>query len=987
MSSRESAALLEQEKKPDPQQESDAPRAVPAPGTARADDAQWVRVEAANFQRGIPLPEHPNNGDEARYPSRYANYSKGLPHDALGDVDTLEYSKLLNAITSGDPLAFEAITLGGSRKLANPQAAYAYQLEGADSHAIATAPAPTFESLETSGEMEELYWMSLARDISFLDYATSPPVITEALQRLNQLDVFRGPHTDGQVTPGTLFRDTLPGSRVGPFLSQFLLQDVPYGTQTLSQRIRTRVAGDDRVFTFPEWLRIQNGQPPAQGETLDPTPRYIRNGRDLAEFVHHDFPLQSSLHAALIISAQNDTDRDPSSSPLAHDPNNPYLDYLKQEAFATFGNADGQDLIGRIMKLALFGVWFQKWQVHRRLRPEEFGGRVHNKKTGARDYAVNNELLASPVLPKVFERNNALNGGQGGSYLLAQTFPEGSPLHPSYGSGHSTYVGAGVTMLKAFYRADLPVKKPVVPSADGLSLVPYTGPTLMVDDELDKLAMNIGVGRLFAGVHWRSDHEHAVRLGELIALRVLQDLSRTYSEDFSGYRVRTFGGNALTITATAPALPNHVSSVTGFSLVDGNGQPVPGYEQLHNDVRLKLDTLPAGWRFQVRTFPETVGSVKFVCNGATEYDNDAPYKAPQNTPVAEPGTNTLVATPYSGSGTSGLGGVPHFLRFHVESQWAWTGSLQHGRLGHAAVLLPNGKVLVGPTRDRLTTELYDPATGQWSLTGSVKHARIDYTLTLLANGKVLLAGGIQSGTRVAEAELYDPATGAWSSAGSLVQGRDRHTATLLRDGRVLVVGGSAASQVEVYNPATGWSIPPSQPEFPTLLGQTATLLPDGQVLVVGGHATSPRTQLFNPATNTWTTIAHPGVALQWHTATLLKNGLVLVAGGTRSWLFTPSTRSWAAAGNLVVHHHSHTATLLPNGKVLLVGGLQDDVNSAVPEAELYDPVTKTWKLTARNILPRYSHAAVLLPNGKVLVAGRNLGSTPIRTCELYTPDP
>ena len=753
MSSRESAAPQQQAEKPDTQQEPDGLRAVPQPSVERADAAQQVRVEAANFQRTQPLPEHPDNGDEARYPSRFASYSKALPHDALGDVDTVEYDKLLAAIASGDSAAFEAITLGGTRKLSNPQSAYAYQLEGADSHALAIAPAPAFASRETAGEMEELYWMALARDVSFLDYASSPPVIAEALQRLNQLDVFRGPQVNGQVTLDTLFRDSLPGSRVGPFISQFLLQVVPYGTQTLSQRINTRVAGDDRVFTFDEWLRIQNGQQPSKSETLDPTPRYIRNGRDLAEFVHHDFPLQSSLNAALILSTQHDNDRDPKSSPPVHDPNNPYRGYLKQDAFATFGNADGQDLIGRIMKLALLGVWFQKWQVHRRLRPEEFGGRVHNTKAGTRTYPVNAELLASPVLQRIFERNRVLNGGTGGTYLLNQAFPEGSPIHPAYGSGHSTYVGAGVTMLKAFYKVDVPVKNPVVPSADGLSLVPWSGPTLTIENELDKLAMNIGVGRLFGGVHWRTDHENAVRLGELIALRVLQDLARTYNEDFAGFQVRTFGGNTLTITATAPELPNHVSAVTGFSLVDGNDQPVPGYEELRNDVTLKADKLPAGWTIRVNTFPATVGSVRTVLDGATRHDNAAPYTVSRNTHYTGPGAHSLVATPYSGSNGSGLGGVPHFLRFQVESHWAETGSLNDPRMSHKTILLPNGKVLMGPTYGAATTELYDPATEQWSFTGSAKHVRSDYTATLLRNGKVLVVGGAVSPNWPTETEL------------------------------------------------------------------------------------------------------------------------------------------------------------------------------------------------------------------------------------------
>jgi hypothetical protein len=171
--------------------------AVPTPGPARADAARQVRVDAADFQRGIPLPAHPDNGDEARYPSRFASYSKGLPHDSLGEVNTAEYDKLLTAVNSGNPSDFEAITLGGGtdpRLLANPQSAYAYQLEGADSHALAIAPAPTFASPEAAGEVEEMYAMSLVRDIHFQDYtaATPPAIISEILLRLNQLSDFRG---------------------------------------------------------------------------------------------------------------------------------------------------------------------------------------------------------------------------------------------------------------------------------------------------------------------------------------------------------------------------------------------------------------------------------------------------------------------------------------------------------------------------------------------------------------------------------------------------------------------------------------------------------------------------------------------------------------------------------------------------------------------------------------------------------------------------
>lgn len=664
--------------------------AVPAPGSARADAAKQVRVDAATFQRGISLPTPTNNGDEDRHASHYANYSKGLPHDTYGDVlvngTSDPYVTMVNAVNSGDPEQLEAIPLAGPRRLVNPQAAYAYQLEGADSHALATLPAPAFTSREAAGEMEELYWMSLSRDVAFQDYTASPPPspLAEALQELDTHPDFRGPKANGHVTAGTLFRDTLPGSTQGPYLSQFLLLDVPYGTQRLSQRIQTRVSGDDRLFAFPEWLNIQNGQLPSAGqqERFDPTPRYIRNGRDLAEYVHRDFPLQSSLNAALIILGQNDNDTDPKSAPPVHDPNNPYLDYVKQEAFVTFGNADLLDLIGRVMKLALQGQWYQKWQVHRRLRPEEFGGRVNHQKTGGPPrYQIPSTLLNSPVFSRVFNRNKALNlqfnNVDEGYFLLNQAYPEGSPLHPAYGSGHSTYVGAGVTMLKAFFRTTRPVKNPVVPSADGLSLVPYTGPTLTLQDELDKLASNIGLGRLFAGVHYRSDHEHAVRLGELIALRVLQDLARTYNEahhgDFPGFLVTTFGGNTLTLNPTGPSLPNAVSAIACFSLINADtDQPVAGFDPLLNGAILNRANLPPNLNIRAHASPSSsVSSVRFTYDGTSSIDNEAPYSLGSGTGgnyppfTLTPGTHVLSATPYQGSNAGRLGGVPLTIRFTV----------------------------------------------------------------------------------------------------------------------------------------------------------------------------------------------------------------------------------------------------------------------------------------------------------------------------------
>jgi hypothetical protein len=629
----------------------------------RADIARAIRVGAAEAEYARGVPENPDNNDEERYPSRFASYSKGLRHDALGDVNTADYDALLNALLGANPAAdLEALLLGGERKLVNPLAGFSYLPVGPDPHALALRPAPLFTSDEVSGELDELYWMSLVRDVPFQDYTSNPPtLITQALQRLNQLREYRGAREGGVVTGQSLFRAEVPGSAKGPFVSQFLLLDVPYGAQVIPQRNLTRVPGDDRVFRFDEWLRIQNGALPSQPAVHDPVRRYIRNGRDLAEWVHLDQPIQASLNAALLLVQLGDVDADPKSSPLVFDELNPYRNYRNQDAFATLGNGDGLDLVSRIVNPALRAQWFQKWLIHRRLRPEEYAGRVHNTVTGARTYPVPAELLNSPVLPLVLARNNTLNGGAGGTYLLNQAFPEGSPVHPAYASGHSTYIGAGVTMLKALYK-DIPIPNPVVPSEDGTALVPYTGPTLYAFDELDKLASNVGVGRLFAGVHWRTDHDHGVRLGELLALRTLQDLSRYYNEPFAGFQVRTFGGNTLTVNANTPVLPNIVSAVDGFTVV--NAATGKELAKVYNGSVLDLSDLgTTNLAIVAWTYEGQVGSVRLQLDGTTLVDNQAPYSFATAVSV---GTHVLTATPFSEANAQGLGGVPLTVRVTVQ---------------------------------------------------------------------------------------------------------------------------------------------------------------------------------------------------------------------------------------------------------------------------------------------------------------------------------
>ena len=226
-----------------------------------------------------------------------------------------------------------------------------------------------------------------------------------------------------------------------------------------------------------------------------------------------------------------------------------------QTGFATFGPIHVLQVLGEVLGRALRATWWQKWGVHRRLRPEEYGGRVHNHITGARTYPLHTSILTSL-------QSGGLSGHFGGqtgdtgtprftSYLLPQAYPEGAPTHPAYGAGHATGAGACATILKAFFDEEALVENPVLASADGSSLVTYTPPTgeaaLTVGGELNKLAGNIALFRNAAGVHWRSDYTESLPFGEAIAIGLLQEMSLGFNEDDAMFKLTRFDGQEIRI--------------------------------------------------------------------------------------------------------------------------------------------------------------------------------------------------------------------------------------------------------------------------------------------------------------------------------------------------------------------------------------------------------------------------------------------------------
>jgi hypothetical protein len=503
-----------------------------------------VRQQAALQQAEVDPGPHLDNGDEALYGNRIGSFTKGLPHNARGEVDAAAYRALLDALTASDPALFESIPMGAGnlarqRKLVNPQASLAFDLEGRDSHQFLTPPPPELSSTEAAAEAVELYWQAAMRDISFVQYPYAPYAEAAATD-LSKLSDFRGPRYGKRVTPATLFRGFTPGDLAGPYISQFLLKGAPFGAQYVEQRMRCLRPGLDYMTDFNDWLAAQNGVEPRRANEFESQRRFVQTGRDLAQWVHIDVLYQAYFNAALILSASPDSGDTVTGGGMGAklNPGNPYNASTTQTGFATFGLPQIMALVAEVSTRALKAVWFQKWQVHRRLRPEAYGGLVHLTRTEVADYPIAKDaLFASQALGETYRRH--------GTYLLPQAYPEGSPLHPSYGAGHATVAGACVTMLKAFFDESFVIPNPVVPGLDGQTLVPYRGADedrLTVGGELNKLAANIGIGRNFAGIHWRSDYTESVKLGEAVAISVLEDQRLTYNEPFEGFRFTKFDG-------------------------------------------------------------------------------------------------------------------------------------------------------------------------------------------------------------------------------------------------------------------------------------------------------------------------------------------------------------------------------------------------------------------------------------------------------------
>jgi hypothetical protein len=506
-----------------------------------------LRTGAAKQDLALgPAPQSPN-GDEQLYSDKSASYSKPLLQDGICAVNLGAWASFKKALQSAKNSDYEAIIIGGTRTLNGPQAAYAFDLEALDAVQWGNAPAkgdplspplvPPFDTVTSASygaQLIEMYWASMLRDVAFTDYSTNATAAAAAAELTGQ-STYRGPRDgSGNVTPSLLFRGNFQGETVGPYMSQLAITPTSFGQQPFPMQFTTYLPGIDYMTDATTFLQVQNGIDTGLRNQTDPTPRYLHDWRGLGALTHVDGLYQEYLNALLILGTIG----------APPNPGNPYIGSKTQNAFCTFGGPDIQQCVAEVAARALQKVWYQKWLIHLTHRPEWGGGLVNQLLTGSPLQAQPNaNILNSQALAQSFSKY--------GTYFLSQAFPEGSPAHPSYPTGHGTAGGACITILKFFFDGSFVIPNPQMPSNDGLSLQNYTGGDagqITVNTELNKLCRNVSFGHgVGSGIHWRTDTDNSMLLGEAVALSYLQDKAHCYNEKFS-VKLTKLDGTAVTIT-------------------------------------------------------------------------------------------------------------------------------------------------------------------------------------------------------------------------------------------------------------------------------------------------------------------------------------------------------------------------------------------------------------------------------------------------------
>lgn len=460
-------------------------------------------------------------------------------------------------------------------------------------------------------EMAEVYELAVLRDqpLNAFENGRSNAEVDSAIARLNALNYVgnqtgrpRKVNGAGQFDPQTVFRGSSPGVEVGPYLSQFLLigntdvngggsladGQITYGVLQIDQKVPVAEPRKDYMVTMPDYVEVQRGiRPPREtygdqkgapvSAPARPPRRFISTPRDLATYVHYDALYEAYLNACIVLLGMG-TPFDPGFDQLSGGNTFVAGQTTRRNAggFALYGGPHILNLVTEVATRGLKAVRFQKFNNHIRLRPEALAAKIELLRCGATvpptlasDIGALKNALASTL--------SAIETGPGcGTHFLPMAFPEGSPMHPAYGAGHATVAGACVTILKAFFdtstvlaktasgavafkrleNGDAPVvfRAPELPYPSTGEGVPAgcleesaCGEFLTLEGELNKLAANISIGRDMAGVHYFSDYYDSLRMGEQVAIGILEEQALTYSTDPFVLSLPTFDGDVVRI--------------------------------------------------------------------------------------------------------------------------------------------------------------------------------------------------------------------------------------------------------------------------------------------------------------------------------------------------------------------------------------------------------------------------------------------------------
>lgn len=526
-----------------------------------------------------PCPTLPqNNLEELKYKNYNYNgsFHKSFAHNTTDGrlLYPINYTAMKNALLSNDQVSLAAVPLapGSIFKLTNPLSSLATTLVGASACTLKIDTPPSLSSASGAADMLEVYAMAVARDTPFHNYANdstiqsllgvtrmNDPFVLANLKYYSPLNV---PFIDK-----TIFKGISTDEQVGPYISQLFFLAVPIGAGIFKQLYTTL---KPRPGLFIEWgttlaetITIQNGIPGSGVPNVCPNKQYIHDGRSLAEAVHNDPPYSIFLNAALILGG------------LGILPNKGLPAYPNQSGFNTgFGGPSIQCAIAEVTGSALNVAWYWKWQVYRKLRPEVFALWVHNVQASlvnnTNNFDIDNGLFSNPILSDIF--------GLYRSHTLPLCYPEGSPCHPAYPAGHAVISGACCTILKMYYDAEKPWNSlPGVLNgklSDGLigpveadpaagsaytGLRVYTGgdaASMSIGGEINKLSSNVSIGRVWAGVHYRSDGVQGMALGEKVAIKYMEDrLASCVDNNLNGtvprITFRKFDGTFATIGPTS----------------------------------------------------------------------------------------------------------------------------------------------------------------------------------------------------------------------------------------------------------------------------------------------------------------------------------------------------------------------------------------------------------------------------------------------------